>query len=666
MIVPMRALPPLALLVALVTVTVCYNAGIAQAPLDFFGAQEDVVLMLPSTGRVSSAASVSTGVVDILRERPDVAAASPEVIVMGATGGASLFARGVEAAAFLAIEEGAVVEGTMPSGVDEALAGRGLARRLGLAVGDTLVVAGSVQHVAASVRVVGIFEAEGASRDELLLSLPLARGLVGIPPDVAHLIRIQTTDPANVTRLIASVAPVFTYSDVRISSESALLGDEIVVRANLTNWGVVDGVKDVVLRANDRIVAQEQVGVGARSSVPIEISFTPTAAGPLNVTLNPTFNVTVREKSVFLRDAPAAFVAGEPTRIRLRDAGGAPAAGVEIRAGNLSVTSDEDGSANLTLPTVGFHALQMTRDGEPVGAERVYATLAEHRDRPVTRVRAAQPPLRLLGSAQGGILNVTLENVGGVPGDVRAAVSVDGAAVGEVFARLDPGEFQRVAFALPELPEGKHEVIVEGWGPRMRVEAVEGDPRVEEALRAREAARANPALVAKVGDEAAGYVDRIVASVSLAAIVISISAGTLAALGALATWSRHLAERARSVGVLKSLGARREQVEWIAVREAALLSVGATAAGLAAGILVALALDATGMVRAFGHVVHPSFALAPLATLGLLSIVANMLLARALVAALYRRPADELLRGQLLTPAAVEAPTLDAVLRGDA
>lgn len=662
MIVPARIAPPVALLIALITVTILYNAGIAAAPRDFFGEREDLVLLLPSTGAVTSTGSIPEDLAYVLGTRDDVTASSPEIVVLTSWSGHSAFIRGVDARSFLSIEQGTLLRGAFPAGLTDALAGRDFARRFGVELGDAIVLPGSLSESAARVRVVGIFDAPGLPRDELLVSVPIARGLAGLPPGGVHLIRVQTSDPFNITRLAGSIGPTFTYADVHLSSRDVIAGQPVMLTANLTNWGIVGGSKAVVARVENATVGSTHVYVPARSTVTVEIPIHLETPGNVNVTVNPTFAVVVREPPAQFQELPAAFVVGEQRSVLVTNATGVGSSGVVLVLDGGHATTGEDGRGSVTATVAGRRQLQALVNGSVVASREVLVAPAGYGDQPYTEAIALKITSPLVSMSTPTNVSITLGNAGGAAGAVRANVTVDGDTTAVAEISLRPGESASLQVELPALPEGIHRIAVEGLAGAQVIESFPGDPRLEAALRAREAARANPALAPRVGAAATEYIDRIARNVAIAATALTIAAASLAAIALFAVWSRHLAERAPALGTLKSIGADREQAQWIVTKAAARWSALATIAGMIAGIGLALALDSTGTVRAFGHRVPPALDPWVLTVLALAAFGVNVGLARAISGGLYDRSADELLGRRLLIPSADEAPSLHEAL----
>lgn len=123
------------------------------------------------------------------------AAVSAEVLGLGTLQGQAILVRGAEPAAFLTVDGGAWVQGGPGNGT-WAAPGVALHDRIGIEVGATITLTGSSIPRLALAPVTGVFRTGLAEDDELLVDLPLAHFLTGVPAGVYHAIRVRTSDPA--------------------------------------------------------------------------------------------------------------------------------------------------------------------------------------------------------------------------------------------------------------------------------------------------------------------------------------------------------------------------------------------------------------------------------------------------------------------------------------
>lgn len=663
MILTRRVIPGLALCLALVTLTTVFYQGIGEAPVRFFGG-EDVFLIAPPGNRLLGTATVPDGFVGPLAHLETVQAASPEIYIPTAYEERSIMARGADPAAFLRLEGGALVAGHLPESSVEALVGQGFADAFDVGVGDPIVLPGAFVRSAAAFTIVGVFDVDSPARDEVVLSLDAARGLVGVPPGQVHVIRVATNDTQKLKTLVESVAPAFTYSDVRLSTTRFLPGEMVAMRANLTNWGRVESVKIVTVRQENLSIAEKPYSVPAFTTIPVELEFRLPVAGRYNITINPTFNVDVVQPNLTFVDAPHALVAGHPLALRVKDGSGHPASGVALAGGNLTATTDGSGQAVVSFPRPGRVFLTAQRNltaGESAVLELyvVHPNLAANASATGTRFLLSD---RQFGDARPIAVRVEVENRGGVAGNVSLPILLNGTAVAFANASLDPGARALVAVSFPAPKPGLYALATANGTAAESIEVVQGnDPRIEALLRAYEEGAQKRKLAPTSGDSADDYVTRTIGNLGAAVLILSLVSGALASLGAIAILSRHIAERRSSMGVLKALGASDEHVVEIATWETARWGSLACALGVGVGLAAALLVDRLGIVRAFGHAVHPVLNWTTLGLIFLVGVVVLVIAARAIVRSTLASEVDALLRGTRPRPDDAVRPLRDVL-----
>lgn len=118
--------------------------------------------------------------------------ASPEVLYAQTKDGEPYLIRGANFTAFSTVSEVTLVEGHAPAAPDQAVVGADLAETLGLAVGETTTIGGSVTPGVRRVTIVGKFAGTGIIDDQLILPLETAQGL-STRGGTVHLIRTNGT-----------------------------------------------------------------------------------------------------------------------------------------------------------------------------------------------------------------------------------------------------------------------------------------------------------------------------------------------------------------------------------------------------------------------------------------------------------------------------------------
>ncbi|MFB6189215.1 MAG: FtsX-like permease family protein, partial [Halapricum sp.] len=180
-----RALAPTtaALMVFVVCALLLWSAGAAASPVvDSEGTtvvQQNAPNPLVSTVPVEYATVLQSA---------DVAA-SPEIVAFSVLDGRPFLTRGADYSDFSAVADTRIVDGRPPNASDEAVVGTALASTLDLEPGDTIALGGSTYTAVSRVTVVGTFSGPGAVDDQLVVSLPVARTLTGLPDGTVQFVR---------------------------------------------------------------------------------------------------------------------------------------------------------------------------------------------------------------------------------------------------------------------------------------------------------------------------------------------------------------------------------------------------------------------------------------------------------------------------------------------
>ena len=139
--------------------------------------------------------SINESLAQNLTAQPWAEAVSPEIFSLGTLGGSAVVVRGVDPAAFLAVEG---AQASLPAILPPpwALAGAGLQARLGLSPAEELTLVGSAVPRLDVVPLAGVFHAPTAANDEILVDFGTADFLTGVASGIYHSIRVKTSDPA--------------------------------------------------------------------------------------------------------------------------------------------------------------------------------------------------------------------------------------------------------------------------------------------------------------------------------------------------------------------------------------------------------------------------------------------------------------------------------------
>ncbi|RLG43768.1 MAG: hypothetical protein DRN81_05895 [Thermoproteota archaeon] len=179
---------------ALLSATFQVVSGVRLATSTLLGSSGgDVVVVSFKSSR-----SAFTGIVPVyvalkLAEAPGVVAVSPEALAPVVLRGCPAVLRGVVPSKFLVLQPLEAVSGRLlcDSDLFEAMVGVGLAGRLGIGVGDSILVFSAMRDVSMWLRVVGVFRSDTAMDDEVLSTLWVGRRLRGLDDSYVSLVRAR-------------------------------------------------------------------------------------------------------------------------------------------------------------------------------------------------------------------------------------------------------------------------------------------------------------------------------------------------------------------------------------------------------------------------------------------------------------------------------------------
>ncbi len=192
--------------------------GIQATPNDVFGGD------IMTISQVNSTTSLSSDLALDLNQDENIIA-SPEIYAFCMIKGHPVVTRGVVIDKYLELEDGEIIEGSVPPN-EFVVLGEDLARRTGLGVGDKFVFTGSARPSIFQLQVDAIYTSP-TSADDLLISLGEARFLAGLGVDAVSAIRVKTT---NQTALIEELEE---KDDPVIISNA--VGENMVVNTNITD-----------------------------------------------------------------------------------------------------------------------------------------------------------------------------------------------------------------------------------------------------------------------------------------------------------------------------------------------------------------------------------------------------------------------------------------------
>ncbi|MFQ5919547.1 MAG: FtsX-like permease family protein [Thermoplasmata archaeon] len=201
---------------SLLTASFPFYASLAATPEDLFFGSGVYVLNQASSGQ-----PLTEALAEELRSQPWSTAVSPEVYALIGLSGQAVVVRGVQLDSFLRLE--GLPLGAAP-GPEFLFLGERLSLRLGLGVGDPMLLPGSTSPLLMEATVDGVLRAEGAPADEVIMDLPRTRRIAGLGSTSLTLLRVGTDE---VTSLLAYLAT--NEKEVLVSGE----GETRLVRGGL-------------------------------------------------------------------------------------------------------------------------------------------------------------------------------------------------------------------------------------------------------------------------------------------------------------------------------------------------------------------------------------------------------------------------------------------------
>jgi ABC-type lipoprotein release transport system permease subunit len=165
--------------------------GVRESPDSMFKG-EDMITLTQTNIKTPLSASLAHR----LNQEDFIEVASPEIyafsyVINRKTGEYEpVLVRGVEPENFLVIEGAEMVKGDYQNHF--MLVGESLSKRLGLNVGNSLTLTGSIHPAILEMTIKGIFKSETSSNDQILIPLEYARKLMGLKGDHVLAIRVKT------------------------------------------------------------------------------------------------------------------------------------------------------------------------------------------------------------------------------------------------------------------------------------------------------------------------------------------------------------------------------------------------------------------------------------------------------------------------------------------
>jgi len=513
-------------------------------------------------------------------------AASPEILLFLAHDGRAFPARGVDFDAYRSVSDARVVAGSPPNATDEALVGAGLADTLDLAPGDELALGGSTTRAVGTVEIVGVVAAGGAADDHLLVSLPLARHLEGVPDGAANLVRYREGGEATTDETIATLG---------ISAQRRVaVGENVTVTVRLRNVGAERTARTLRASFGDQ-VRRERVTLGGGEERTVALSFPAREAGTRTVSVGDRrWSVRVLSpETLVLAPLPDRGPTDATLRVGVGTVAGDRVDGATVSVGDRTARTDANGSARVRLPSdPGRHTVAVT------AGER-----SAYRDITVGRDAARSPATRLALPDETGVFTAPTAGLrvrNPWERSLGPAATLSGPGVDRTRTlRLAPGEEERLEATLARRPPGTYRVRGGAGDASATGEyRVVGDDRLAGAVAAsgRDAG----------GAGAGGLVSRAFGNVALVLATL-VGLGAVMTIGStVAAFADAVQARRRDIGTHRALGAAPGRIARRVLADAARIGLPAAVASLALAGVALAALSRAGLLTVFGVRLAPS------------------------------------------------------------
>ncbi|HDP96929.1 MAG TPA: FtsX-like permease family protein [Euryarchaeota archaeon] len=673
MLLRKRAIVAAVLSLVIFSSSVSVLMGIGEAPRSFLGNEDVFVISSRGTASVINS-RIDLSLADRLLDLEIAEVASSEIFSFSEIDGNAVVIRGVDFSDFMTVEGAQLLRGTVPAmgDLDGALLGHRLAQRLDAGIGDRIPLVGAFDPSIAEVEIKGMIESGSGVDDELIVSLPVAQTLSQLPDTQASIIRV-IGDIATLEEMFASGTAKFSVYDLSIERSEVAVGSSVEVSFLIKNWGDADGSAEVRLvdTATGTEILGEAVEVKAGNSEQVCVNFSSSAVGEHELTVflegdlpqNISGSIEVRPPFLVIV-APEIIPEYHAVIITVLDHYLSPVSGAEVTIDDNTYFTDDSGRCsadpiavqgayNITASLEGFEPAYWNLsvvDSESIPPEAVIETIDLQVDPSVVKVR------------ENCTITIIVQNLGNSSGNGTVLIEMGGIPFRWQFVELDSLEVEIVNYSVSFSTTGHRTFTSGAFSRTLTVEStyVINPDIVQLLLRYGSAGSIDPSrgsLIYNTAKISEGNI--LIVIVSLAVL-----SATLVTLGVSIAFMKEINDNIRVVGILRSIGASSRQLLGMIFKESLVLSMPAAAIGLAGGVLLALAIDASGRLIAFGHVVSPL--LDPsylfLAVLGSVAICVGSSLIAGL--SVSRKVAIRMIRGT--EEDICTGPSIEELLRDDA
>lgn len=524
--------------------------------------------------------------------------ASPEIVLAQVNDGQPYLARGANYSDFAAVTNAEIVEGHAPTAPDEAVVGRNFAETHDVTVGDTRTLGGSDMPGVARVTIVGVYETDSLTDDQLIVPLETGHQLA-LDPGTVHVVRTagnagavfdtgDDSENASGPRVVQGVS----------APETAVRDESVTVTVHVRNDESTTVTRSLDIYVGQRTVETEvTLDPGEEARIEIDHAFQSTGSQSVVVQgHSQTVTVLAPDTVVLPETLPAKAPPGSTLLVPVTTPAGEPVADATVAIDGTETTTDADGVARIELPE----------------AEGEYELSATAAGREGTRqgIQVIDGQQRLLGAdlevtPRTGTPNTTPEATVTLANHWSADRTQDVRLVSPTGERtrtvtLAPGESTRTDRTLGEpgsdqqIPPGEYEIEVTADGESIATETYEvlaGDFDLE-SLPDDTQYRSGAAM--------GQVIDNTIGNIQLLLVTMVALAGLMTIGSTTAAFAQAVHARRKAIAIYRSTGARPMRVLRIVVLDACKLAIPAVLLA-AVGALVALfLLNALGLLSVFG------------------------------------------------------------------
>jgi len=624
MVIRRRTMTVIAMSVMIFSATVSVLVGLGDAPAAFAASEGYVIASADAPTIFSS--RVDMDMARVLEGMENITGVSPEVFAFSSWDGHSFVVRGVDWDGLGTVPPSLTLQlgpgsGNLSAGC--AILGERLADRLEMPIPGTVPLAGSYEHRVELVKVLGTFRSDSPLDDEMLVSSEVARALSGMGPDEASIIRVDTSDPAWLESLLEPDKARFAVYGLTASESQLVPGELCEVSVSVRNWGAEPGSATVSFQEDGETFHEETVSLNASCETIVSANYSSEVVmvHEISVTISGDFpvslSISVPVVSPYLvASYPATIVLGSSLEVDLSTYSGEPAPGVEVTlsdsAGSSNVTG-ADGSCTLHTYEAGVFTLEFDPSGTEFEGMLIQGSThsVEVLDPsemvpwflPVPTGMEVGPASPSEGEAV--TVLVTVENRGSVGGTATVNLTLDGGQYSSAEVYLDPAESATVSFDLLGLAPGQHIVQAGPFSESFYVLPWYSDDPDLVQLVVRYGGSATVSSAGSVPIYEAAKISE--GNVALALFALGAVAALLSTLAIVSVFSKEVSDGRKRLGIIRALGASRDRIRAIVFREALTVALIGSGAGVASGLLVAVALARTDTFTVFGHVLDLDF-----------------------------------------------------------